>query len=215
MKRTPSEQQLANWHAAIKKSGSARLKIRSLLRHFGCKRRGSVVQTGIPEWLTTQSPPIYVRGLDAANIDSRVTLALHPMKEIGKRAPDERWLCDRFERSIMKKLKLHDARPQYCPDNTRDKIDFLCKDREGRAVAVEVKYDDGQKRGVEQVLRYIGYLISMGGHKKPRGLLLTGYADPATRQALIGLDPRGEVRWYIYGIDSRKRIEVEEIKVKR
>jgi len=215
MRKTPTEKQLTAWYSEIEQSGCKRLKLRSLLRCFGFKRRGTAVVEQVPRWLAGLDPPIYVHGINGSSLDDRAILAMQNMREIGDRASNEAELTKRFKSAIMPKLKLRDPQPQYCPTGTRDKLDFLCKDARGRAVVVELKYDDGQKRGVEQLLRYIGQLKAMGGHKEPRGILITGYADPWTRQALAGQDRDRHIRWFLYGIDARGRILLDEEKVGR
>ncbi len=104
MRKTPTEKQLTAWYSEIEQSGCKRLKLRSLLRCFGFKRRGTAVVEQVPRWLAGLDPPIYVHGINGSSLDDRAILAMQNMREIGDRASNEAELTKRFKSAIMPKL---------------------------------------------------------------------------------------------------------------
>ncbi|MEZ4444923.1 MAG: endonuclease NucS [Polyangiaceae bacterium] len=197
-KKVPSVGTVASWHDAIGRSGVTRLRLRALLQHFGQKRRGSGSAAFIEEWLKDQG--LFVRGLrDASGLDESVLLSDHEMTQIGALATSELALQERFPAEMAPQLGLGNVQPEYSPSRTRDRLDFLCRDERG-SVAVEIKREGGDKRGVEQLMRYIGYLRREGADGAVRGLLITGYADPYTRHALEGRDRDEHIDWWLYGL---------------
>ena len=198
MAKEPTDRVLTNWHTTIQQSGVARVKLRTLLGHFGLKKRGSTTTARIEAWLNQQQ--IYSRGLDSSSLDASVRLTRERIISIGELVEREKDLQDRFQSDIMPKLKLKNPKMEYPPSGTRDRIDFLCRDAKGRSVAVELKKETGEKRAVEQVLKYLGHLEKEPGHKDPWGVLITGCADPDTRKALEGLKNASRIEWWIYGI---------------
>lgn len=207
MAKEPTDRVLTNWHTSIQQSGVARIKLRTLLGYFGLKKRGSNTNARIEAWLNQQQ--IYSRGLNTPSLDDSVRLTWDRIVSIGDIVAREKDLQDRFESDIMRKLKLKNPEMEYPPLGTRDRIDFLCRDNKGRSVVVELKREAGEKRAVEQVLRYLGHLEKETGHKDPWGILITGCADPDTRRALEGLKNDSPIEWWIYGIVEG------EIKLKR
>ncbi len=220
-RRTPTDRQLQQWQVDIDENGYKKVSARALLKSFGFERRGKVAVEQAQKWLAGCDPPIFTHGLETRfghSLDDSVTLAHKAMLQIGKPFAQEQELVRFFESKMMRKLKLTDAVPQYAPKHTRDRFDFLCHDGDGCAVVVELKRYDGEKRGVEQVLRYIGQLreeAAEKGHKSPRGILITNYADPATRYALIGQDKDRHVSWWVYGVQEDESIALREVEVPR
>lgn len=220
-RRTPTDKQLEQWRVHIDENGYKKVSARALLKSFGFERRGKLAVEQAQEWLARCEPPIFTHGLETRfghSLDDSVTLAHQEMLQVGKPFAKEEELVKCFKSKMMRKLELVDAVPQYAPKHTRDRFDFLCHDGDGCAVVVELKKDDGEKRGVEQVLRYIGQLreeAAEKGHKSPRGILITNYADPATRHALIGQDKDRHVSWWVYGVQEDGSIELRKVEVAR
>lgn len=210
MAKTPSELTVQKWDAAIENGGRAKVKARTLLGHFGYSRRGSVATDRIEAWLRERG--IYVQDLPIVGIDDSVTLTHEKIERIGELEEKEKKLEARFVSEIMPRLGLTNPQSEYSPKGTRDRLDFLCKDEDGRSVVVELKVGSGDKRAVEQVMRYIGQLKREGNHKGTRGILITGYADAETRRALEGREKDAHIEWYIYGVvDGRVKIAKVEV----
>jgi hypothetical protein len=160
----------------------------------------------VEEWLAANG--IYVMDLPIADLDDSVVLTFERVLKVGKLVEFERDIEARFEQEMMQPLGLSAPQREYRPRGTRDRIDVLCRDAVGRAVAVELKRGAGQKRAVEQLLRYIGQLKHEGGHRDPRGILITGYADADTRRALQGRERDDHIDWFVYGlVDDRVKLE--------
>lgn len=210
MPKTPTPLALQKWHAAIENGGRAKVKARSLLAQFGYSRRGSMATQRIEAWLREQG--IYVQDLPIVGIDEAVTLTHEKIERIGELEEKEKHLEARFVAEIMPRLGLTAPKGEYSPKGTRDRLDFLCRDKEGRSVVVELKVGSGDKRAVEQVMRYIGQLKREGTHESPRGILITGYADAETRRALEGREKDAHIEWYIYGVVDG-RVKISRVKV--
>ena len=121
---------------------------------------------------------------------------------------------DRFVADIMPQLGLKNPKARYRPHGSRDELDFLCHDVDGRAVVVEMKKEDGERKAVEQVLRYIRLIRDLAEWKEPRGLVLTGHADLHTRRALEELEPHYQIDWFVYGLDAFDNIRVEKVAIR-
>lgn len=214
MKKVPSERTLLAWRASIDKQGVARIKLRTLLKQFGLLKRGTNTEIQVEDWLVQHH--LFPRGFGEKGLDGSVQLTSQPIETIGALYTLEKDLEKRFPNELAGKLKLKDPQGEYSPRGTRDRMDFLCLDHEGRAVVVELKCDAGDKRAVEQVLRYIGQLKHEGGHKAPRGVLITGCADPDTRRALEGLDQDSHIDWWIYGlVGGESKLKLKQIKYRK
>lgn len=198
MRKIPSALTLQTWHAVIANGGRTRVKARTLLAQFGYSRRGKTATAAIERWLRERG--IYLQDLPVVGIDESVTLTHDKVDRIGELVELEKDLEARFIDDVMPLLGLTRPEKEYSPKGTRDRLDFLCKDEAGRSVVVELKKGSGDKRAVEQVMRYIGQLKREGTHKNPRGILITGYADSETRRALEGREQDSHIEWYIYGL---------------
>lgn len=210
MQRVPTERVISEWKAAMHKSGRKSISVRALIKHFGLERRSAASSTKIEAWLRENG--FYVGDLMSPDLDASVELTPEPVRRIGELCASERELEAMFETQIMPKLGLELVKREYSPNGTRDRLDFLCRDKDGRSVAVELKVETGDRRAVEQLLRYIGFLKAEGGHKHPRGVLITGREDVLTRRALEGREKDNHIRWWIYGVVNGK-IALEEIDV--
>jgi Endonuclease NucS len=202
MSRVPTERQVRVWREAIFERGSAMVKLRVLLSAFGQKRRGSQTITRIQSWLSENG--LFPTNIEDAGLDNTVHLRSEKDYRIGELVAYEIQLQKLFLKKIMHGLGLRDPKEHYKPRGTRDKFDFLCRDRRGRSVVVELKRNTGEKRAVEQVLKYIGHLRIEGGHKDPRGILITGSKDRDTLRALQGRDKDAHIDWYLYGFVEGK-----------
>jgi hypothetical protein len=215
--RLPDASTVKTWSDEIAKNGSKRIKLRGLLKHFGAKRRGPVVIATVKKWFRATNPRVYVNGLlYAESLDDVLHLAHDEFTRIGRLVEQESNLADRFEKDILRGLRgLSQPVCKYRPKGTRDELDFLCTDEDGRAVVVELKKEDGKKSAVEQVLRYIN-LIRDEGMPRPRGILITGVGDMHTRRALREIQPGVDIEWYVYGLaPNTGRIRLRRIEVER
>jgi hypothetical protein len=209
--RIPDPCVIKEWRQVIAARGSKTVQLRTLLRAFGLEKRGNGSLGRIGSWLRGLQPdPIYLWILEdcaCLSLDDRLTLRATELERVGSFAADERVLAARFEREIMPAMGLRNPIAQYRPLGWNDALDFLCDDASGRKVAVELKCRDGKKSGVEQVVRYVGQLRS-AGHRRVRGVLLTGYADPHTRHVLENWRTDEQIEWWIYGVtDSGIRVQ--------
>lgn len=214
LSKTPGDKVLGDWKNSIKENGVKKIKRSQLLAAFGYMKRTDIAVAAIITWLEARDIFLYKEGLREGNLDEYLTLIPYKQTQIGKLFERESDLCEHFEDKVMPKLGLHTPQQGYSPKHTQDRFDFLCQDYEGRHVVVELKRADGEKHAVEQVMRYLGHLHHAGGHQAPWGILITGYADPYTRRALLGRDRDTHIRWYLYGLsDDRQEILVEEVKL--
>lgn len=131
----------------------------------------------------------------------------------------EQHFMDNYLTKLLKLLKLEPAvlkgggdreqsAREFSPKGTRDKLDVICVEpKTGDLVALEFKVHGGDRRGVEQLLRYTRQLadtkakdprLSNYKNAKIRGVLVTGVADQATREAVSTLDPYEIVHWHTY-----------------
>lgn len=208
--RAPSERVVNGWLDSIKEHGVARIKLRTLLRQFGVKRRGTRVTEFVLKSLGQHG--LFARGFESIDsLDHQVRLYDHDIRQIGQLADSERSLQKEYGKRIVRKLGLTFVAKEHSPKRTRDRFDFLCRDRQGRAIVVELKRDEGDKRGVEQLMRYIG-LLKAEGEKAPRGVLVTGCSDPHTRRALEGREADEHIDWYIYGL-TKAGVRLERVEV--
>ncbi len=210
MPREPSQKTVESWNTEIAKSGIKRLKARVLLKAFGAERRGSAILERMRSW--SQTNGLHLNGLDyATSLDDVVSLSRQPIRRIGRLVELESELTTRFEGEMAPKLGLDVIRKEYSPPETQDRFDFLCRDTVGRHVIVEIKRGDGERRAVEQVLRYIRVFRGDPSHKPqdPRGLIITGEADLATRRALQELEPGCKIDWWLYGLREDDTIALE------
>lgn len=213
-KLVPNARQLINWQNEIKRNGTKRILARQLFGSFGIERRGTQSNARVIAWLEEQIPPIYTTKLELLkSLDEPVFLTPGKLMRIGHFAESEKSLMDRFEAEIMPHLKLRKPIRNYRPVGCRDALDFLCEDEQGRSVVVELKKKDGERRVVEQVLRYIRHIRSDPGCRDPRGLIITGYEDPHTRRALEELEPSYHIDWFIYGLDANDKIVIEKVQI--
>lgn len=209
MRKEPSASVIRAWCDAVDENGQRLITLRQLLKAFGYQRRSSASLTSISRYLEEKG--LYVDVPDGIDIDASVPLTAEPVRRIGELYEREADLERRFPGGIMRRVGLERVvSRQYSPRGTRDKLDFLCLDNDGRSVVVELKAGPGDKRAVEQVLRYIGVLKKEGGHKEPRGVLITGVGDLHTRRALEGRQADDHIRWWVYGLRG-SRILLEEI----
>lgn len=213
-KREPKTKQLESWQDEIKRNGTKRLSARHLLRAFGIQRRSSQSNLRVISWLKEQDPPVYTNDLEfLKSLDETIFLTHIKLNRIGHFAESEKFLMDRFEFEIMPQLKLINPLKHFRPDGSRDALDFLCEDMQGNAVVVELKKKDGEKRVVEQVLRYIRQVRANLRYKNPRGIIVTGCEDLHTRRALEELEPSYKIDWYIYGLDPIGKIQIHQIQI--
>jgi hypothetical protein len=215
-KRVPRPKQIDTWNDEIMRNGTKRISARFLLRAFGIQRRSEQSNLRVISWLNAQIPPIYTNDLDfLKSLDDTVFLTHVKLNRIGHFAESEKSLMDRFESEIMPQLKLLNPHRDFRPTGSRDALDFLCEDLQGNAVVVELKKKDGEKRVVEQVLRYIRQIRSDLQYKNPRGVIITGCEDLHTRRALEELEPSYHIDWFIYGIDSADKIHIEPVRISK
>lgn len=157
---------------------------------------------------------MYVSGLDRVqSLDEPTFLSHIELTQIGRLVDKESVLMARFKTDIMPQLGLNDPKEGHRPAGSRDQLDYLCKDAQGRSVVVEMKKEDGERHVVEQILRYVRLIRQDPTAKEPRGLILTGYADLHTRRALEEIEPQYHIDWFVYGLDDRDVIRVEQIHI--
>lgn len=215
MAREPSSKTIESWNSEISKSGVKRLKARVLLKAFGAERRGSAILERMQAW--SRSNGLHLNGLEyATSLDDVLTVSRQPIRRIGRLVELESELTRRFAAEMAPTLGVEVIEREYSPPETLDRFDFLCRDTAGRHVIVEIKRGDGERRAVEQVLRYIRVFRSDPNHKPqdPRGLIITGEADLATRRALQELEPGYKIDWWLYGVraDGTLALEPEVIR---
>lgn len=212
--RIPTTRQLNSWQDEIDRNGTKRITARLLLRAFGIQRRGRTATARVLQCLREQAPPIHASGLDhVQSLDDAVFLSHVELTQIGRPAETEKSLVDRFAAEIMPQIGLHKPWPNFCPSGSRDKLDFLCEDEQGRSVVVEIKKEDGERRVVEQVVRYIRLVRQDAACRDPRGVIITGIADLHTRRVLEELEPQYHIDWYVYGINASNSILVQKVPV--
>jgi hypothetical protein len=211
-----SDRVLNKWQTSISRSGQVAIKLGVLLRAFGYARRGPRVIATICEQLRLQSPPIFIDGFDmSGSLEQCVTLSGVEIlrngtiwMEDGARGSERRFK-ERYDKQLLRGLSLEIIEREYSPDGTRDSADFLCEDKKGNPVLVEFKVDGGERRSVEQLLRYI-YQVSTEGKyadfDDPHGVLITHQADLATRAAMATLDQFGLLEWHLYGFDHNGKL---------
>jgi RecB family endonuclease NucS len=87
-------------------------------------------------------------------------------------------------------------------------VDLLCRDREGRAIAVEIKRR-GEIDGVEQLTRYLEFLNREGNLRPVQGVFAAQEIKP---QARVLAEDRG-IRCLVLDYDELRGIESDELKL--
>jgi hypothetical protein len=190
------------------------MKLRALLASFGAQRRGVDILRRMQAW--ARDHKLHLNGLDhAKGADDVISLSTDVIRRIGGLVERESDLMDRFESHIAPKLRLTEPKAHFSPDGSRDRFDYLCTDTAGRPVIVEMKRQDGERRVVEQTLRYIRALRRdrRFANTDPRGLIITGEADIPTRRALEELEPSYTIDWWLYGLDDAGAIHLRKEKI--
>ncbi|MEZ4222322.1 MAG: endonuclease NucS [Polyangiaceae bacterium] len=217
MAKEPGARTLEAWCAAINQSGVKKIRARALLRLFGAQRRGAAVVARIQDFLKAQSPPLFANGLEfIRTLDESVELSHVKLTQLGALVEEEKTLMPRFEAEIAPRIgKLRVVKFHFRPEGTKDVLDVLCVDKVGIPVVVELKKADGERRVVEQVLRYMRHIDkdSRYGKAPSRAVIITGRADLPTRRALERLEPGKDVAWYVYGIDPSDKILLKKVTV--
>ena len=202
MAKEPSETVLKTWRDDIKRNGVKRMRVRALLKLFGAERRGAAICQRIEAW--GQQHGLHLNGFaHAESVDDVVSISDEEIVRVGNLVEHESDLMKRFEAEIAPQLDLLPPMEKgFEPQGCRDKLDFLCQDAKRHLVVVELKLAGGEKRGVEQVLRYMRFIRKDSRHpgRQIRGILVTGEGDLATRRALEELAAGDRIDWWIYGV---------------
>lgn len=211
MPKTPIASTIDKWQRGIHENGLVRIRLRSLLRAFGAQRRGSDTLDRIKDFLLGivsergEPQPIHLDlGMAELSLDDSVYLRGEPVRRLGplfegKETEFER----RFGAEILKRLGLEMVGREYSPLGTRDRLDLLAHDtKTGEFVVVELKLESGQRRAVEQVLRYIEHIKRDRRTDAVRGVLITGVADSDTERPMRTLQGTEMISWYLYKVED-------------
>ena len=222
--KRPTTRQIGLWKESIARDGVATVTSKRLRTLFGQDRRTTALTRRIEKFLLRHG--LYMDSFEFWDADGWetgrtkprvrkregvISLADHPFHRVGYPAEKEEHIEARLDAEVLPALNaafrleltpVSTAHPrdEYSPAGTRDRMDRLCTDGAGRGVVVELKRETGDKRVVEQVMRYIGHLKAEGKYPEPRGVIITAVADPHTRRALEGRERDSHIDWYVYGL---------------
>jgi len=205
---------ISNYKLSIKRSGSRSIKLSKLLQDFGYKKIGSKNLIQIEENLKAHN--LYCFPSITSNIkrESRVKIYNYPVRSLGDLFEREKDLEDYIDKNkAYKKLNIQSVKRQASPEGTKDKIDFLGFEKNGKEVVVELKHYGGDKRAIEQVLRYAG-ILKKNRKTEIRKILITGVVELSISEAIYGMEEKDKkyFEWYVYNWDKCKdNIKFERI----
>jgi hypothetical protein len=249
---TPSASTIKSWQDSLAKNGSRSITIEKLIGYYNVGRRGTRVVEQILTHLKELEPPIYAPELADTTLPLAKVIKLcrldpgpggktyatalrHERRgdedKNSSRAAEQKFKKDHLD-ELLDHLGLREARllnasaREFSPHGTRDRLDVLCEGENGDLVALEIKLQDGERRGVEQLLRYTQQLANSKSDDPRleryrtaavRTILVTGVRDQATFEAIATLDPYEIVDWYRYAMDKTSRVleGVEKCEVPR
>jgi len=104
---------------------------------------------------------------------------------------------------------------QFSPNGTRDRLDFRALDKNGHNVVLELKNKGGDKRLIEQALRYRTDLMHHFKTDQVSCIIITGERCLHTAKAFKALPAHEKkvITWYLYKWDKNnsKQISFEEV----
>lgn len=186
--------------STIQKSGYKNMTVNSLVKLFGNKKRSlQIVETinlklKINNLFTFPNLSMDLKPSDIIRIYD------FPVECLGDIFDSEYELeTFMYDNNLFHKLNLEQPIRQFSPNQTRDKLDFKCIDKNGNQIALELKNKDGGKSSVEQVLRYLG-MLKQQFNEPVKGILVTGVRSVETAKAIHGMtdDQKKTIDWYLY-----------------
>jgi hypothetical protein len=218
------EDLIKNFDEMIDKSGSKNIGFKTLLKKFGYEKRvdGAIkVLEKFCEDNGYYTSPKLTKDLEVtSNILITKTQIFSSTDEFDSEAELESYL---IRHKILKKIGVKNTNNQEILRGTKDRVDYIGKDKEGNDVIVEIKKGDGGKSAVEQLFRYKGILLEkkiLNNPSKIKMYLITGKENPRIKYTFKGMFPSqtGHFKWFVYDYDKSleegKQLVLKQISLK-
>lgn len=207
-------------------NGYRSMKVSALFRLFNYQKRSSTNVDKVLGRLEKDGLFISKVALGKAKWDERIRIYKFPVVQSKDIFKDENTFETAFaENQWYKKLNLQiNTDPQspgqrsdrqFSPDGTKDRLDFRAIDNYGNNVVLELKNKGGEKRLIEQVLRYRTDLMHHFKTDKVNCIIITGERCLHTAKAFRALPSHEKkvITWYVYewNKDLPDKIDFEEV----
>ena len=219
-------QTLEQLKQSIKSNGYYSIKKSSLFNLFNCHNTRATNVDKVINRLEAEGLFVSRLGMQELKWKDRVRIYKFPVDQLGHTFEDEEVFESAFADNEWYKLldlqiNCKPALPgqksdrQFSPDGTKDRLDFRALDKDGNNVVVELKNKGGDKRIIEQVLRYRTDLMHHFNTRNVSCIIITGERCLHTAKAFRALPPNEQrvITWYLYKYDkdSPKQISFEEV----
>lgn len=218
------EDLIQNFDKMIEKSGSKNIRFNTLLKKFGYANRTSNAIKLLQKFCDDNgyyTSPKITKDLEVtSNILITRTQIFSSTAEFNSEAELESYLI-KFK--ILKKIGITSTNNQEILRGTKDRVDYIGKDKEGNDVIVEIKIGDGGKSAIEQLFRYKGILLEkkiLKNASKIKMYLITGKENPRIKYTFKGMFPSqtDHFKWFVYDYDNSlgegKQLFLKQISLK-
>ncbi|SDM32924.1 endonuclease NucS domain-containing protein [Chryseobacterium taihuense] len=218
------EDLIQNFDAMIENSGSKSIRFYTLLKKFGYEKRVASAINVLEKFCRDNgyyTSPKITKDLEVtSNILITRTQIFSSTDEFNSEAELESYLI-RYK--ILKKIGVTSTNNQEVLRGTKDRVDYIGKDKEGNDVIVEIKIGDGGKSAIEQLFRYKGILLEkkiLRNASKIKMYLITGKENLRIKYTFKGMFPSqtDHFKWFVYDYDKSleegKQLVLKQISLK-
>lgn len=218
------EDLIQNFDAMIEKSGSKNIRFNTLLKKFGYANRASSAIKLLQKFCEDNgyytSPKITKDLKVNSNILITKTQIFSSTDEFDSEAELEAYI---IRNKILKKIGVTSTNNQEILRGTKDRVDYMGKDKDGNDVIVEIKIGDGGKSAIEQLFRYKGILLEkkiLKNASKIKMYLITGKENPRIKYTFKGMFPSqtDHFKWFVYdynkSLEEGKQLVLKQISIK-
>lgn len=205
------EDLIHNFDKMIEDNGSKSIRFYTLLKKFGYTNRATNAIKALQKFCEDNGYYTYPKITKDLEVSSNILITkteiFSSTDEFDSEAELESYLI-RYK--ILKKIGVTSTNNQEILRGTKDRVDYIGKDKEGNDVIVEIKIGDGGKSAIEQLFRYKGILLEnkiLKNASKIKMYLITGKENPRIKYTFKGMFPSqtDHFKWFVY--DYNKSLE--------